>query len=105
MNTNSPSTHGDNGRGKGGRFKAGNNFGKGNPLAGQAAKIRAVLLEKFSPEQAAKVADSLIDKATKGNLAAMRELFDRTVGKPASSEVIERIDRLEQMLEDLCHES
>jgi hypothetical protein len=105
MSTNSPSTHGNPGRGKNGRFQDGNKCGKGNPLAGRAAKIRAVLLEKLSPEKAAEIADSLIEEAKKGNLAAVRELFDRTVGKPASSELTDRMERLEQMVEDLCRES
>jgi len=70
MSSSSPSTHGDSGRGKDGRFQSGNKFGKGNPLAGRAAKIRAVLLEKLTPDHAAKIADSLIDKAKKGNLAS-----------------------------------
>ena len=63
MAPSSPSTHGDPGRGKDGRFQAGNRFGKGNPLAGRAAKIRAVLLDKLTPEKAEAIADSLIDKA------------------------------------------
>jgi len=105
MSNSTPSTHGDSNRGKDGRFQSGNKFGKGNPLAGRAAKIRAVLLGKLSPEQAAVIADSLVEKAKKGNLPAVRELFDRTVGKPASSELIDRVERLEKMLEDLCHES
>ena len=105
MSSTSPSTHGNSDRGKDGRFRAGNRYGKGNPLAGRAAKIRAVLLDKLSPEQAAVIADSLIDKAKKGNLAAVREIFDRTVGRPASSELTDRVERLEQMVEDLCRES
>lgn len=94
----SPSTHGGDGRSAGGRFTAGNKLGRGNPLAGRAAKIRAVLLRKLTPAQAGAIADQLIAKAVKGDLAAIRELLDRTIGKPAQAELLERIEALEQAL-------
>ena len=93
-----PSTHGPNGRGANGRFTAGNTLGQGNPLAGRAAKIRATLLEKVTPEQAGEIADKLIEKAKDGDLAAMRELLDRTIGKPSTGDILERIERIEAML-------
>ena len=96
-----PSTHGSNGRDSSGRFTSGNRFGQGNPLAGQAARIRAVLLEKLTPEKAAKIVDQLIAKGTKGDLAAIRELLDRTIGKPVASDVLERIEALEQIIEQI----
>lgn len=95
---NSPSTHGTDGKDSRGRFAAGNKLGRGNPLAGRAAQIRAVLLRKLTPKQAEQIADKLISQAKSGDLAAIRELLDRTIGKPTSQELLERIEQVEQEL-------
>ena len=92
---NQPSTHGSNGQDGRGRFAPGNRLGRGNPLAGRAAKIRAVLLRRLSPKLAGEIADALIAQAKAGDLAAIRELLDRTIGKPAATELLERIEALE----------
>ena len=83
--SDTPSTHGSDGRKADGRFAHGNRLGRGNPLAGRAAKIRAVLLRRFTPKAAAEIVDSLIEKAKSGDLAAIKELFDRTIGKPTQA--------------------
>lgn len=97
--TGEPPTLGANGRALSGRFAKGNKLGQGNPLAGQAARIRAVLLTKVTPEVTAAIADRLIEQAKDGDLAAVRELLDRTIGKPGQTEMLERLERLEQLLE------
>jgi len=99
MNEIQPSTHGGNGQDAHGRFKPGNRLGRGNPLAGRAARIRAVLLRKLSPREAGEIADVLLRMAKGGDLAAIRELFDRTTGKPVQSELLERIEALESKIE------
>ncbi|MDB5327398.1 MAG: hypothetical protein JWM57_2967 [Phycisphaerales bacterium] len=76
----------------------GNKLGRGNPLAGRAAKIRAVLLQRLTPKLAGEIVDQLIANAKTGDLAAIRELFDRTIGKPGHTELAERIEKLEQQL-------
>lgn len=96
---NSPSTQGSDGRDARGRFAPGNKSGRGNPLAGRAAKIRAVLLRKLTTRQANAIADVLIRRARDGDLAAIRELLDRTIGKPVPSDILERVERLESLLE------
>jgi hypothetical protein len=93
-----PSTHGPNGRDASGRFTLGNREGKGNPLAGRAAKIRAVLLRKLTPKRAATIADKLIAMAEAGDLAAMKELWDRTIGRASPLELLERVEALEQAM-------
>jgi hypothetical protein len=85
-----------NGRRPDGRFGPGNKLGKGNPLAGRAAQIRAVLLRKLTPKAAGRIADKLIAQASDGDLAAIRELLDRTIGKPGAAEIVERIEALER---------
>ncbi|HEY8665649.1 MAG TPA: hypothetical protein VIL86_03245 [Tepidisphaeraceae bacterium] len=88
---NDPSTHGTNGKDASGRFARGNKLGRGNPLAGRAAKIRAVLLAKLTPAAVGEIADKLIAQAKTGDIAAIRELLDRTIGKPAQPGV-QRLD-------------
>ena len=83
---------------KTGRFVGGNKLGKGNPLAGRAAKIRAELLRVVSPAAARRLAKKLLERAQSGDLAAIRELLDRTVGKPVSADVEDRLDALESLL-------
>lgn len=84
-----------------GRFAKGNKLGRGNPLAGRAAKIRATLLKSLTPQKAKEIAEALIKQASTGDMAAIRELLDRTIGKPAQADVIERLDALERLLEEI----
>jgi hypothetical protein len=66
-----------------GRFAKGNKLGRGNPLAGRAAKIRADLLRATTLEDRQIIARKLIDGARSGDLAFIREFYDRTGGRPA----------------------
>ena len=96
-----PSTHGPGGgRTPAGQFAKGNKLGRGNPLAGRAAKIRAVLLRKLTPKAAGEITDKLIALARCGDLAAVRELLDRTIGRPAPADLLERVERLERIAAD-----
>lgn len=82
----------------GGKFAKGNKLGRGNPLAGRAAKIRAILLKELKPADAKAIAAKLIAQAKGGDMQAIREILDRTIGKPASADLLERIEALEQSL-------
>jgi hypothetical protein len=93
--SNHPSTHGLDGRRADGKFAPGNRLGRGNPLAGRAAKIRAVLLRKMTAKVANAIADKLVEMAKRGDLAAIKELLDRTIGKASATEILERLERLE----------
>lgn len=97
-NPNDPSTHGADGRDGRGRFTAGNNLGRGNPLAGRAARIRAAILDELSPEDARAIARKLIEMCKAGDLAAIKELLDRAIGKPAQADVLERLEAIEQQI-------
>ena len=98
MTPDDPSTHGPNGKDGKGRFAKGNKLGKGNPLAGRAAKIRAMLLRAATKGDVKAIADKLVAGAKGGDLAFIREWLDRVIGKPAQSDLLERIERLEEML-------
>ena len=105
MSADAPSTHGPDGgnppqppaapRGPRGRFATGNKLGRGNPLAGRAARIRAELLRALTPADAKAIAGTLIDLAKGGDLAAINTLLDRTIGKPSQLELLERVEALE----------
>jgi hypothetical protein len=77
-----PSTLGTNGKDNRGRFSVGNKLGRGNPLAGRAAGIRAELLKMSTRDEIQEICRKLIEGAKAGDLAFIREWFDRTSGKP-----------------------
>jgi hypothetical protein len=68
-----PSTHGSDGRSPDGKFRPGNKLGRGNPLAGRAAKIRAELLKMSTRKEVREICRKLIDGAKDGDLAFIRE--------------------------------
>jgi hypothetical protein len=71
------------GRAANGTFAPGN---KGGPGAGsyahQVAAFRAALIGSVTTEDLVSVTHVLIEKARGGNLFAIRELYDRLLGKP-----------------------
>jgi hypothetical protein len=77
-----PSLNGSNGRrGEGGRFLPGNPGGPGNPHAKKVNAFRSRLYELVTPEDMDEVIRALVRKAKAGEIAAIRELFDRLFGK------------------------
>lgn len=93
---NPPSPNGSNGRGNRGRFALGNKGGPGNPYASAVGKLRAALLRAVSEKDLAAVARALVDKAKAGDLAAIRELLDRILGRPIEADLLERLEALER---------
>ena len=70
-----------NGRTARGRFAKGNPGGPGNPYAKRVADLRAALLESVTEADIRAVARALVKRAKAGEVAAIRELLDRLVGK------------------------
>ena len=101
-----PSPNGGNGRGDArlpgrharGRFASGNPGGPGNPYAKQAGRLRSALMESVTEKDMRAVAARLISLAKGGNIQAIKELLDRTLGKPHEADLIERLEQLEQAL-------
>lgn len=83
-----PSTNGRNGRGQ---FAKGNPGGPGNPYARRAARLRSALLQTVTPEDIRAAVKALIAKAKAGDLAAIRELMDRAIGKPPQAVTVEAL--------------
>ena len=82
-----PSTNGKNGRDKLGRFAQGNAGGPGNPYARRVAELRSALMDAVTEDDLRAVVAKL-KKAKEGDIAAIREVLDRALGKPlAGAEV------------------
>jgi hypothetical protein len=91
-----PSTTDDNGRDNRGRFAAGNKAARGNPYSRRAARLRAELFRECSPDDFRDIVRALILKARDGDLAAIREVFDRIIGKATEgADLLARLDALE----------
>ena len=79
----SPSPTGANGNhDRRGRFQRGNKAAKGNPHARHVGQLRSALLEAFTVEDMGAIARKLIESAKAGNVQAVKELLDRSVGRP-----------------------
>jgi len=92
-----PSPNGTNGRDNCGRFAKGNPGGPGNPYAARVGQLRSMLLEAVTYDDWLAAIRKLIDDAKAGDKAARRELFERTLGKPTEHDLIERLERLEEL--------
>ena len=105
-----PLPNGSNGRGPDGRFAKGNRGGPGNPYASRTARLRSVLLDNVTDDDFKAVVGKLVAMAKAGDLAAIRELLDRVLGKSkgtvelAQAEITEaELDReIEDALEQLA---
>lgn len=95
------SPFGDGGRAPNGRFAPGNRGGPGNPLAGKIGKLRAALVAAVTEEDIREIARSLIEAAKGGDVRAVKELLDRTIGRPVETDLIERLEALEAALGDV----
>jgi len=101
-----PSPNGTIGeRGPAGRFAPGNPGGPGNPFARQTGALRSALLDAVTPEEVGAIAAKLVALAKAGNVAAIREVFDRTLGKPTQADLLERIEELERRAAELAEAS
>jgi hypothetical protein len=98
VNHDNPSTHVPDGHDGRGRFAKGNKLGKGNPLAGRAAKIRSRLLKAATSADVDQICKALVEGAKAGDLAFIREWLDRTVGKAVQADLLERIEAIESAL-------
>lgn len=84
IDTRSITTHpSPNGRTPRGHFAKGNPGGPGNPYARRTAALRSALLDAVTEADIRAVALTLVARAKDGDMAAIRELLDRLIGKAA----------------------
>lgn len=91
-----------------GRFLPGNKLAPGgNPNAKRVAALRQALIEAVTPQDIDDVIRGLIKSAKGGrceecgrggDVIAARELMDRCLGKPVELDLMERLQRLEELL-------
>lgn len=93
-----PLTAAGDGRSARGRFTAGNRFGKGNPANRRAQMLRATYIKSVSRQDMAEIVAAIMKAAKAGDVSAAKELTDRLLGKAPSADLLERIERLEQLL-------
>ncbi len=103
--TDSPLTTEGNGRGPDGKFLRGNKVAKGNPHASVVAKLRTAALAAVPPKDLAAIMRELVKLALAGDVAAAREVLQRTLGPPVEADLLARLDDLETLImEKLSHE-
>ena len=95
-----PSTLGNNGQGTNGRFLPGNKLGRGNPLAGMAAKLRAAMLKAVKVGDVKSIIGAMIDKAIGGDVAAAKLVLQYTVGEPLPFDINEQLRQIEERLNE-----
>lgn len=101
--SDTPSTTDSNGNHRpDGRFVAGNKAGKGNPYAKKVADLRAALFEAVTPADLAEVVKKLTDQAKGGDVASIKELLQRLLGPPESADLMERLEAMEQRIQQLA---
>lgn len=87
------------GRDNRGRFTAGNAGGPGRPPAATVHEHRAAMVAAVTPKDIAAIMQALVEKAIAGDVQAAKIVLERFFGRPADTETLERIERLEQQLE------
>ena len=101
----SPSTNGSKRtRAQNGRFLPGNPGGPGNPFAGKVAKLREAGWRAVKPAEVRKVYRKLLDLALSGDVPAARLLLDRLLGPCVEADLIDRLERLEEAVNNSQHE-
>jgi hypothetical protein len=78
-----------------GRFAAGNKGGPGNPYAARVGRWRAIMTEAITDDDMRAVVAALVAAAKRGESWAVKEVFDRTVGKPVEADLVARLEQLE----------
>lgn len=75
-----PSNNGT-GKGAGGRFLPGNKLGRGNPHAARTHKLRSATFKFATVEKHLEVVEQLFQKCLDGDMDAIKEWMNRTLGK------------------------
>ncbi len=93
-----------NGRNGDGTFRKGNAGGPGNPRSKHARQMRErlddALHKVVSPDRLVTAIDAVLRLAEAGDVAALKLLLERIAGPPVASDIIQRIEELEEHLTD-----
>jgi hypothetical protein len=80
------------GRDNAGKFSAGNSFGRGNPVARHAQRLRQLFVTAVTEEDIRDIVSKLVAMAKNGDIQAANLLLTRALGKPSTSEVTLPLD-------------
>jgi hypothetical protein len=81
-----------NGRDQSGKFSAGNGFGKGNPTARHAQRLRQLFVTAVTEQDIRDIVLKLVELAKAGDIAAANLLLTRALGKPSTTETTLPLD-------------
>ena len=96
--TQSREIPGSEGESSSGRFAPGNAGGPGNPYAKRVGALRSALLDAVAEDDIRAVIATVVAEAKGGDMVAAKVLFDRVLGKPQESDLLERLEQLEGLL-------
>jgi hypothetical protein len=83
---------GTDGRDNAGKFSAGNSFGRGNPVARHAQRLRQLFVQAVTEDDVTAIVQKLVAMAKDGDIQAANLLLTRALGKPSTSEVTLPLD-------------
>jgi hypothetical protein len=89
-----------NGRDIGGRFSKGNKFARGNPVARRTQRLRAANAKAITPKESMALTRKMYELGMAGDVPAAREVYQRTVGPPIAADLLERLERLEELIQE-----
>jgi len=98
--SNFPSTHGSNGQGPNGRFLPGNKLGRGNPLAGRAAKLRSAALAAVTVTDMRKIMKTMVSLAISGDTTAAKFVYGYSIGEPVAHDLMELFAELQNLMRE-----
>jgi hypothetical protein len=97
-----PSPNGfSGGRDSAGLFADGHAGGPGNPRARSTSRIRAAMMKAVTDADVEEIVRKLVALAKSGDVPATRELFDRLLGRPGQTAIIEQLDELSERIDSL----
>ncbi len=90
------------GREASGKFTTGNQIAKGSsrPFAMKVSALRKALYAAVTPEDVEYIVGELVTAAKLGDIRATTLLLDRLLGPAEAADILERLEALEQALED-----
>jgi hypothetical protein len=81
-----------------GRFVRGNTGGRGNPHARRVGMLRTSLIRAVSDDDVRAIVAKLVELAREGDIRAAQEVLDRTIGKPSQTDVLQRLEAVENAI-------
>jgi hypothetical protein len=89
-----------NGRDERGRFQKGCKPGPGNPHLRQVSQLRTALMRAVTPSDIEEVVAKLLAAAKTGDTVAAREILNRVLGTPSPTDVLTRLEALEEAIHE-----